>query len=442
MSGGAYADRRVRLGALGSGPLEGMSFAAKDVFEVAGRVAAAGSPAFAATRRPAVATAPAILRLLEAGARLEGMTVTEELMFGVLGQGPGAPANPRAPGRLAGGSSTGSAVAVATGACDFALGTDTGGSVRVPASFCGLYGLRPSQGAVPAEGVVPLAPRFDTVGWFARTPEVLEAVGRVLLPPSVGDFAAVWLPPEATAGLAPGLAAALEARAAGIAAALGLSLEREALGSGPGEWLAAWKVLQGLDCWLVYGGWIETARPALGPLAARRFAAAGRLSMAEAEPAEALRAALAEALAPLRAARLLVMPTTPGPAPLRRADAAGLEAARAAILGRTALAGLLGLPELSAPWLVQEGLPVGLSLIAAPGADLRLCALAGRLAAALHIPEAAAPGPTPANPPPAELTQTDLSQTGRARTDPPSTDPDTAATDRPRPAQTPSRSSP
>lgn len=395
MSGGdAFADRGVTLAPRGDGPLDGLAFAAKDVFDVAGRVAAAGSAAFAATRRPAVATAPAILRLLAAGARLDGMTVTEELMFGVLGQGAGAPANPRAPERLAGGSSTGSAVAVATGARDFALGTDTGGSVRVPASFCGLYGLRPSHGAVPAEGVVPLAPRFDTVGWFALAPGTLETVGRVLLPPLRAPApTAVWLPPEVTAGLSADLAAALEARATDIAAALGLPLERAALGSGPEAWLAAWKVLQGLDCWLVYGGWIETARPALGPLAARRFAAAGRLSMAEAGPAEAVRTALAAAVLPrLREGQLLVMPTTPGPAPLRTADEAVLEAARAAILGRTALAGLLGVPELSAPWLSQEGLPVGLSLIASPGGDAALCTLAGRLAWALRIPDPPAPG--------------------------------------------------
>lgn len=395
---GAHVDAALTLPPSGRGPLDGLVFAVKDVFDIAGRVAAAGSPAFAATRRPAVATAPAILRLLAAGARLRGVTVTEELMFGVLGQGAGAPANPRAPERLAGGSSTGSAVAVAAGDCDVALGTDTGGSVRVPASFCGLWGLRPTHGAVPLEGVVPLAPRFDTVGWFARTPERLAAVGEVLLPPAPPVApAALWLPPEASAGLYPALAAALEARAVALARLLALPLEREGLGSGPADWLAAWKVLQGLDCWLVYGGWIETARPALGPVAARRFAAIGRLTTADATPAEAVRAALAGRVLPrLGAGRVLLMPTTPGPAPRRDAGDATLEAARAAILGRTALAGMLGLPELSAPWLEEDGLPVGLSLIGPPGADAALCALAVRAAPDLSAaPEAAPHTPAP-----------------------------------------------
>ena len=128
-------------------------------------------------------TARAITCLVEAGASLEGKVHTDELAYSLNGENHfyGTPLNPRAPDRVPGGSSSGSASAVASGACDFALGTDTGGSVRVPASYCGLFGIRPSHGRIPLDGCMPLAPSFDTVGWFARDARLLERVGAVLL---------------------------------------------------------------------------------------------------------------------------------------------------------------------------------------------------------------------------------------------------------------------
>lgn len=383
---GIYADADIRCAATGRGALDGLVFAAKDVFDIAGRVAGAGCPARAAVEAPACATAPVILRLLDAGARLAGLTTTEEMMFGVLGQGEGAPDNPRAPDRLAGGSSTGSAVAVARGYCDFALGTDTGGSVRVPASFCGLFGLRPSHGAVSTVGVVPLAPRFDTVGWFAATAERLAGIGGVLLRkgPVAPEPRAVWVPPEITEGLDAALNAALVSRAKALAAQLGVPLATAPIGSGPASWGQAWKALQGRAAWDTHGPWIETHRPALGPVAARRFAAARAVSSAEFDAGNQIRTELQRAVLPrLGSGWLLVMPTTPGPAPARHAPESELEGARAAILSRTALAGLLGLPELTAPWLSVGGLPVGLSLIGPPGADAALLLLARQGAATL-----------------------------------------------------------
>ena len=156
--------------ARGDGALAGRRFAVKDVFEVAGRVACFGNPTWLATHAPAAATAPALRALMGAGAHLAGYTVTDELAFSLTGVNAfyGTPVNPASPGRVPGGSSSGSASAVAGGLCDFALGTDTGGSVRVPASHCGVFGFRPSHGAIPLTGVLPFAPRFDTVGWFAR----------------------------------------------------------------------------------------------------------------------------------------------------------------------------------------------------------------------------------------------------------------------------------
>src|SRR5436190_6782465 len=177
------AHATARLQGAPAGPLAGLTFAAKDLFDIAGHVTGAGNPDWLARHAPAERTAPLVQALVDAGATMVGKTHTDELSRGIFGENVhyGTPINPRAPGRVPGGSSSGSAVAVAGQLVDFALGTDTGGSVRVPASFCGIYGLRPSHGRLPFEGVLPQAPSFDTIGWFARTPDLLARIAGVLL---------------------------------------------------------------------------------------------------------------------------------------------------------------------------------------------------------------------------------------------------------------------
>ena len=179
----AFANLDVHVPGATGGPLSGMSFAAKDIFDVEGHVTGGGNPDWERTHGPAERTAPAVQALLDAGATLVGKTHTDELTRGIMGTNPhyGTPVNPAAPGRVPGGSSSGSASAVAGGVVDFALGSDTGGSVRMPASFCGLYGLRPTHNRISLDGVLPQAPSFDTIGWFARDAETFEQVGRVLL---------------------------------------------------------------------------------------------------------------------------------------------------------------------------------------------------------------------------------------------------------------------
>ena len=179
----AFANLDVHVPGAPDGPLSGMAFAAKDIFDVAGHVTGGGNPDWQRTHDPAERTAPAVQALLDAGATLVGKTHTDELTRGILGRNPhyGTPVNPAAPGRVPGGSSSGSASAVAGGVVDFALGSDTGGSVRMPSSFCGLYGLRPTHGRISLDGVLPQASSFDTVGWFARDAVTFERAGRVLL---------------------------------------------------------------------------------------------------------------------------------------------------------------------------------------------------------------------------------------------------------------------
>src|SRR5947208_13011229 len=168
---------------IGSGMLDGLCFAVKDVIDVAGWKTGCGNPTWRDSHPSAVANAVCVEQLLRAGARCVGKTISDELAFSLLGQNHfyGTPLNPRAADRVPGGSSCGSASAVACGLVDFALGTDTGGSTRVPASNCGIWGFRPSHGFVSVAGVNPLAPSFDTVGVLARSADVLAKVGVVLL---------------------------------------------------------------------------------------------------------------------------------------------------------------------------------------------------------------------------------------------------------------------
>src|SRR6202011_1020339 len=166
-----------------AGPLAGLSAAAKDMYDIAEYRTAGGSPEWLEPHPAPKSAAPAVRKLLDAGATIIGKTICDEFFYSVSGENAhyGTPINPRAPDRLPGGSSSGSASATAAGACDFALGSDTGGSVRVPASFCGIYGIRPTHGRIDLSGAMAMAPSFDVAGWFANGPGVFRAVGAILL---------------------------------------------------------------------------------------------------------------------------------------------------------------------------------------------------------------------------------------------------------------------
>jgi amidase len=352
----------------GGGRLQGMRFAVKDVFAIAGETACFGNPTWLATHAPATTSATAVRQLLDAGASLTGVTLTDELAFSLTGENAhyGTPINSANPARVPGGSSSGSAAAVAGGVVDFALGTDTGGSVRVPASHCGLFGFRPTHGAVSTEGVLPFAPRFDTVGWFARDAVTLAAVGDVLLPPARAAREPprqARLPTDATALLAPAMSAEILPQARAAARRLGLALDEEPVGGGDAgpleSWLSIYVPLQAGEIDRLHRQWIEREQPRFGPVIAGR---------------------ITSALAVLDACGLLILPSAAEVAPPRGQTGEQLDAGTGRSLTLSAIASLGGLPQLSLPLCSVEGLPVGLSLVAAPGQDRRLLALALGLA--------------------------------------------------------------
>jgi amidase len=372
----------VTLPGAADGPLAGLAFAAKDLFDVAGTRSGWGNPDRLAEAPVAMATASALLPALAAGATLVGKTHTDELASGMFGENPhyGPPINPHAPDRVPGGSSSGSAAAVAAELCDFAFGTDTGGSVRVPASFCGLFGIRTTHGRISTAGMMPMAPSFDTVGWFARDAALLRRVGQVYLGDAEATPPRLLLADDAFALCASDVGVALRRAAARLGAARPMTLYAE----GVAHWLDTFRPLQLGELWSTQGTWAMQPGRRLSPLVAERIALAGRVPSEAIARAWSEREALALRLREtLDADGLLVMPTAHDLPPRTGAPVEAQIAFRDRTLALTCVASLCRLPQVNLPAGTLGGVPVGLSLIGPPMSDAWLLAVAEALAPAL-----------------------------------------------------------
>ena len=375
--------------ASGAGPLSGLTFAAKDLYDVAGAPTTYGNPDWSRTHPVPVATATAVLALAEAGARFLGKTKTVELAFGMTGENVwyGTPLNPRAPGRFPGGSSCGSASAVASGEVDIALGSDTGGSVRIPASYCGIFGIRPSWGAVSLVGARALAPSYDTAGWFAARASVLRRAGEALLPEGgEGPLGPIILAQEAWDNADLAVAAALRPTIDALEALLGRGLSLSLVPEGLPALYEAYRGAQAEEAWATLGDWITATSPAFGPGVGERFAMSRDLPPGLGTAGRAFRQGFRRRiLGLLGGGAVLAYPTSPLIAPPLEATQAEQLRVRERTIGVTAISGLAGLPEVSIPAGQAEGAPVGLSILAAPGRDRALLALAEQLAGSLDL---------------------------------------------------------
>lgn len=373
----------VAVAGAGAGPLAGLTFGAKDIYDIAGHKTGFGNPDWLNSHSPATYTAPVVATLLAAGADLLGKTQTDELTYSLNGENAhyGTPVNVRAPGRIPGGSSSGSAAAVAGGLVDFALGSDTGGSVRAPASFCGIYGIRPTHGRVSLAGACALAPSFDTAGWFARDAVLLERVGRVLLGPEQASRPGAALLAQDALGLLDAAAvAALQPALARMREVLGalqpVTVSREGLP----QWFQAFRILQGAEIHAQLGDWVARVQPKLGPGVRERMQWVATISVEDVARAQAVRDVARQRMRVLLAEHaVLVLPTVPDIAPLCNTAAAALDDFRARAMSLLCIAGLAGLPQVSLPLATLHGCPLGVSLVAAPGADALLLALARRI---------------------------------------------------------------
>jgi amidase len=377
---------RCRIAGAAEGPLSGLTFAVKDLIDVAGWPTGGGNPDWERTHPAPARHAWVVATLLDAGASVIGKTATDEVSLGILGENPftGTPANPRAPGRVPGGSSSGSAAAVAGGACDFALGTDTGGSVRVPSSFCGLYGIRPTHGRLDFSGITVQAPSSDTVGWMADDAGVFARVGEALFATPLPDLLPTTLlvAADAFAFADPAVAEALRPMVEKLAGLIGTRREEILAPQGLSVWQAAQRCLQSSESWRTFQPWIDRHNPRFQFTVARNLALAAQITDAERTRAALMRE---EARARLRTllppGTILCLPTTPFPAPPVGLSVSGQALPRERISCLTCLGGLTGAPQVNLPGATVDGIPVGLSIVGGRGTDPALLAVARAWAA-------------------------------------------------------------
>lgn len=362
----------IRLDAAGDGP----RLAVKDLIDMAGLPTTAGSRALAERAEPAERDAPCLAGARAAGARVVGRTNLHELALGPTGINPwfGTPVNPLDPARIPGGSSSGSGVAVAAGEADVAYGSDTAGSVRVPAACCGVAGLKTTHGRIPTEGVWPLAPSLDTVGPLARDVAGL-VLGMQLLEP--GFAAAGEVPPTVGRLVLPAADPAVDAAVDAALAAAGLAVEAVRL---PG-WDAAVDAASTIvlaEGWQSDGALVESGAELSDDVAA--FLAFGATVTADqlAEARAACAAWRAELDAVLARVHLLASPTLGAPPPRVDGDLSPV-----ALIRYTAPINAAGVPAVAVPVPSAGALPASLQLVAPAGGEELLLATAAAVEAAV-----------------------------------------------------------
>ena len=368
-----------------TGPLAGLTAVVKDMYDIAGLRTGGGSPDWLAAQKPAARHASAVEKILAAGATITGKTICDEFFYSVSGVNThyGTPPNVRAPGRVPGGSSSGSAAACGANACDFALGSDTGGSVRIPASFNGVYGLRPTHGRVNLTGAMAMAPSFDVAGWFANGPGILRRVGAVLLQESAvtARTTRLLVATDAFAQADAEVVALCREFLDRSAELLPPRVEEAIAAAGFESWREAFRVVQAGEVWETFGPFITAAKPQLGPGIKERMDFAASVTREHAgQSREILAAACAHIRGRLPPGTIMALPTAPSIAPLVTATGEALELFRVRTMRLTCIAGIGGLPQINIPIGTVSGCPAGLSLIGWPGADEVLLDLACRLA--------------------------------------------------------------
>ena len=377
-------DLKAPLKGGADGPLAGLNIAIKDMFDIAGERTGGGNPDWLAAQQPAARNAPVVQQLLNAGGTIIGKTVCDEFFYSVAGVNAhyGTPVNPRAPGRLPGGSSSGSASAAASGACDIAIGSDTGGSVRVPASFCGLYGIRTTHGRVDAAGAMLMAESFDAIGWFTTSPGLFRRIGPVLLggTSTAADITRAIVVDDAFAEADASVESLMKDVLAAMSGDLPALSHQKIAPDGLDAWREAFRIIQSREIWSVYGDFVSRTKPNFGPGVAERFAFAATVTEDAATKARGIQERARDRIRRIvQPGTILVLPSSPSIAPLVDAPHEVHESFRTRAMRMTCIAGLAGLPQISIPIGLVDGCPVGLSFIGWAGGDEALLDLAVKL---------------------------------------------------------------
>jgi amidase len=365
-------------------PLSNFSFGIKDIFDVAGFPTAFGSPDWLNTHPVATQTAPVVLDLVQQGATLVGKTHTDELTYSILGINAhyGTPTNPNYPNRIPGGSSSGSAVSVAGKLVDFAIGSDTGGSVRTPASFCGIYGMRPTHGRISLKNARPLAKSFDTLGWFARDPEILFEVGKSLLKEerkSSTQAIEVVAPKQAWEIVPDGLRRLALKRVQEIFVRNNV-VNKDLPSLNLKAWANTFSIIQASEIWQEHGAWASRHFENLGPGIKDRFLFASKIDPSTAAQAIETRKQIQDLLNTILDNKFLLIPTVSDIAPLLNSTKNQLEDFRQKSFQLLCIAGLGGLPQISLPAVSSSEGALGISLIGPKDSDMELLSFAKALA--------------------------------------------------------------
>lgn len=364
----------------------GKRLAVKDVFDIAGMPTGAGNPDWQSSHPVPADTHASVKTLIGLGAEFVGKTLTDELAYSLNGQNIHYPPllNPVTPNRLVGGSSSGSAAAVAANLADIGLGTDTGGSIRVPASYNGLFGLRPTHDAIPCDNMLRLAPSFDTVGWLTSDIATLENVAHALLgaqTPLAHAFgnADEQLRCVLVTNLIDNVEHADQIydwlSCLGGVATTNTVLDIEALATSE-----TFRVLQGIEIWQEHGEWISQNTPTFANDIQKRVDWCRQLTNTQQQLAvRQQRLIQTQVSSVLDEQSVMIIPTTPGRSPLLDMPENALATYREDLMALTAIAGLTGRPQIHLPLFTIEGAPCGVSLIGHKHADLALISAAKKL---------------------------------------------------------------
>lgn len=367
----------IALKGVSGGVLEGLNFAVKDVFKILGSTYGNGHPKWLGTNTPDDFTTDMITKLLEAGADLVGKTVCDELCFSISGENwhYGSPINPHDPRRFAGGSSSGSAVAVAGGLVDFSLGSDCLGSVRVPASYNGIYGVRPTYERVDNNGEAPYCESMDVLGYMAKDSGVLKRISKIILgEDKTGfNFKRLIIATDCYEELDKDVKAALKPAISYIGENLSLVEEVEISPEGIDDWVNTFRLIQGYEVWESYGSWVRKYRPIISRGPRERLEWASTISMEDYKSAYSKRQNIIDRVHTILGDDgLLCIPTAASVAPLRTAPLKEINATRAQSSSLLAISPLTNTPQITIPMVKQFEVPLGLSLIGPMGSDLSL----------------------------------------------------------------------
>lgn len=364
-----------------AGKLSSLTFAVKELYDIKGFITGSGNAHWKLTHEVAEKTAPSVETLLNEGATMLGKTISDEMAFSLDGENVhyGTPQNPKCTNRIPGGSSSGSASAVAGGLVDFALGTDTAGSIRVPASYCGIYGFRPTHGLISTDGIHPMAPSFDVVGWFAKSLDILTRVGITLLDLEVENYALneLAVPKSLINQLDPEVHSIFMEYLDSLPFKI---IELNLPGREISEWIEVLRTIQWWELNVTHGIWIKDNIDTFGEEIRERLEKIPSVTRSDMEKIRDIRSHLIGHINSLLSKdRFIIFPTAPDIAPLKGRSIQEARAFRANVMNHTCFATVAGLPQITLPLLERNSCPIGISLIGSIRNDSRLLGAARML---------------------------------------------------------------